>query len=207
MARKLARDLGRSNVLPPIQGDFRARKNTLENAARFVYDVYEEFHRKEQALAVAVDLEDACNRVQFNMLMELIVQYGVRLAFTRWLAATLQKRKLAMRLGNGSPHQPTGNGTSTRLPLSPVLYNFCIQGLADLNSNGLCRVFKLADGGFIYKTVCDTHTAVTAVQEELENVTMVPRDRVPNQSTQGARPVVHPQLQSSRASNASSILQ
>ena len=41
VARKLAQDLERRNVLSPNQGGYRAGKNTWENAARFAYDVYE----------------------------------------------------------------------------------------------------------------------------------------------------------------------
>ena len=68
-------------------------------------------------------------------------------------------------------HAPTtDNGTSTRLPLSPVLYNVNTKGLADLNSNGLIRVLTLADDGLIYKTASDSNTEVTAVQEQLVKV-------------------------------------
>ena len=63
VARKLAQDLERRNVLPLNQEGYRAGKTTCENAARFAYDVYEGFRRKEQTLAVAVDLEDAYNRL------------------------------------------------------------------------------------------------------------------------------------------------
>ena len=59
LARKLAQDLERRNVLPSNQGGYRAGKTTWENAARFAYDIHEGFQRKEQTLAVAVDLEDA----------------------------------------------------------------------------------------------------------------------------------------------------
>ena len=171
VARKLAQDLERRNVLPPNQGGYRAGKTTWENAARFAYDVYEGFQRKEQTLAVAVDLEDAYNRVQFELLMELLVQYGVSLTLTRWLAAALQERKVAMRLGNwtSTPQQLT-MGLPQGSPLSPVLYNVYTKGLADLNSNGLSRVLTLADDGLIYKTASDISTAVTAVQEQLEKV-------------------------------------
>ena len=54
--------------------------------------------------------------------------------------------------------------------MSLVLYNVYTKGLVDLNSNGLRRVLTLADDGLIYKTASDTHTAVTAVQEQLEKV-------------------------------------
>ena len=104
VARKLAQDLERRNVLPPNQGGYRAGKSTWENAARFAYDVYEGFQRKEQTLAVAVDLEDAYNRVQFKLLMELLRQYGVSLTLTRWLAAALQEERLPCDLETGSPH-------------------------------------------------------------------------------------------------------
>ena len=39
VARKLAQDLERRNVLPPNQGGYGAGKTTWENAARFAYDV------------------------------------------------------------------------------------------------------------------------------------------------------------------------
>ena len=171
VARKLAQDLERRNVLPPNQGGYRAGKSTWENAARFAYDVFEGFKRKEQTLAVAVDLEDAYNRVQLKLLMELLRQYGVSLTLTRWLAAALQKRKVAMRLGNwiSTPQQLT-MGLPQGSPLSLVLYNVYTKGLADLNSNGLSRVLTLADDGLIYKTASDISTAVTAVQEQLEKV-------------------------------------
>ena len=66
VARKLARDLEDRKILPANQGGFRPGKCTLENAASFAYDVYEGFQSKEQTLAVAIDLEDAYNKVQFS---------------------------------------------------------------------------------------------------------------------------------------------
>ena len=109
LARKLAHDLERRNVLPTNQGGYRAGKATWENAARFTYDVYEGFQRKEQTLAVAVDLEDVYNRVQFKLLMELLRQYGVSLTLTRWLAAALQEERLPFDLETGSPSPRPNN--------------------------------------------------------------------------------------------------
>ena len=103
VARKLAQDLERRNVLSPNQRGYRAGKTTWENAAGFAYDVYEGFQSK------AVDLEDAYTRVHFKLLMELLVQYVVSFTLTRRLAAALQERKAAMRLGNwiSTPQQLT----------------------------------------------------------------------------------------------------
>ena len=124
VARKLAQDLERRNILPPNQGGYRARKSTWENAARFAYDVYEGSQREEQTLAVAADLEDAYNRVQFKLLTELLVLYGVSMTLTRWITVAFQDRKVAMRLGNwiSTPQQLT-MGLPQGSPLSPVPYN------------------------------------------------------------------------------------
>ena len=118
---------------------------------------------------MAVDQEDAYNRVQFKLMMELLEQYDISLMLTRWLTAALQERKVTMQLGNwiSMPQQLT----STRLPLlSPVLINVYTKALADLNSNGISRVPTLADDGPIYKTASDINTAITAVQEQLEKM-------------------------------------
>ena len=47
---------------------------------------------------MAIDLEDAYNRVQFKLLMDLLRQYGVSLILTQWIAGEL----LVMQLGNWS---------------------------------------------------------------------------------------------------------
>ena len=68
---------------PPNQGGYRAgKKNTWENATRCAYDIYKGFQKKKHTLAMAVDWEDAYNRVQFKLLMVLLVQYGVHLTLT-----------------------------------------------------------------------------------------------------------------------------
>ena len=45
--------------------------------------MYERFQGKEQTVAVAIDLEDTYNRVQFKLLMDLLIEYGVSLTLTR----------------------------------------------------------------------------------------------------------------------------
>ena len=79
-----------------------------------------------------------------------------------------------------------------------------------MNSNGLSRVLTLADDGL------STKQPATSAQQSLLSKSSWKkchidakrqRDRVRNQPKQGASPVVHPQQQISRTSNASSLLQ
>ena len=90
-------------------GGFRPGKSTWENKAAFAYDVYEGFQRKEQTVAVAISLEDAYNRVQSKLLMDLLIQYGVSLTLTQWFTGALLERTVVVQLGNWSsaPHQLT----------------------------------------------------------------------------------------------------
>ena len=169
IAKKLSRDLEERGVLPPNQGGFRPGKSTWENAATFAYDVYEGFQKKEQTVAVAIDLEDAYNRVQFSTLIELLQQNGVSATMTRWIAAALQTRTVVMRMGNWSSSvRHLTMGLPQGSPLSPVLFNVYTKGLADLNTNSHAKVLTLADDGLIYKTARDITEATTGVQSQLQ---------------------------------------
>ena len=68
----------------------------------------------EQTVAVAIDPEDAYNRVQFKLLMDLLMQYGVSLILTQWIAGVLLERTVVMQLENwnSAPHQLTMGPTT-----------------------------------------------------------------------------------------------
>ena len=102
IAKKLARILEDGTIHTSNQWGFWPGTCTWENAAAFAYDLYEGFQRKEQTLAVAIDLEDAYNSVQFKLLMGRHVQYGVSVTPTRWIAAALMVRTVDLQLGNWS---------------------------------------------------------------------------------------------------------
>ena len=66
--------------------------------------MYEGFQRKEQTVAVAISLEDAYNKVQSKLLMDLLIQYGVSLTLTQWFTGSgaLMERTVVVQLGNWS---------------------------------------------------------------------------------------------------------
>ena len=170
VACKLTNDLEERGILPPNQGGFRPGKCTWENAAAFSHDVYEGFQRKEQTLAVAIDLEDAYNRVQIKVLVDLLLRYKVSFTMTRWIAAALMERTVVLRLGDWvSPPKQLTMGLPQGSPLSPVLYNVYTKGLADLHHNHISKVLSFADDGLLYKTGRDSHEVAEKVQAQLDN--------------------------------------
>ena len=97
-------------------------------------------------MAVTIDLEDAYNRVQFKLLMDLVMQHGVSLTLTRWIAGALLERTVVMQLGNWSSALHLFRmGLPQGSPLSPVLFYVYTKGLADLNQNGPSKILTLAD--------------------------------------------------------------
>ena len=130
-------------------------------------------------LAVAIEFEDAYDRVQFKLLMDLLTQYGVSITLTRWVAGVLLERTVVMQLGNWSsaPHQLT-MGLPQGSPLSLVLFNVYTKGLADLNQNGPSKILTLTDDGahIIYKTSKDSQEAAEAVQQQLDTSNVMTPD-------------------------------
>ena len=68
VAQMLAAELEEKNLLPPTLGSYRKGKDTWVNAAVLASDVYDGFERGEETVVVALDLEDAYNRVQYKIL-------------------------------------------------------------------------------------------------------------------------------------------
>ena len=56
-----------------LRGSHRRGKHTWMNAATLASDVYDGFERREETLVVALDLEDAYNRVDNAILMRRLV--------------------------------------------------------------------------------------------------------------------------------------
>ena len=165
-ARKRACDTERRNIFHSSQGGYRAVKSTMENAARFAYDVFEGFQRKQHTPAVAVHLEDAPSRVQFKLPISFLVQYCRLNAHKMDCSSTPDEkgRDVAWELDLHSP--TTHNGTPQGSPLSPALYNVYVEGPAGLNSSRLTRVLTVADEGHMYKAVRDTTQQVPLSRQE-----------------------------------------
>ena len=83
--------------------------------------------------------------------MDLLMQYGVGLTLTWWVAGALLERTVVMQLGNWSsaPHQLTMGLPQGSLIL-PVLFSVYTKGLADLNQNGPSKILTPVDDGLIY---------------------------------------------------------
>ena len=98
-------------------------------------------------------MHESVHRVQFKLLMDLLMQYGDSLTLTRWIAGALLKRTVVMQLGNWSSalHRLT-MGLPQGSPLS--------RSVADLNQDS-----HSGKRWLIYKSSENSQEAAEAMQQ------------------------------------------
>ena len=171
VARSLANELEEKNLLPKTLGSYRRGKHTWMNAATLASDVYDGFERREETLVVALDLEDAYNRVDYAILMRTLVNMEIRPLLILWIGEALLKRKVALRLGTWvseaytiTPGLPQGSA------LSPVLFNVYTVGITSNQLEGPGKVLSFADDILVYRHGKDRQIMADSVQEELDRI-------------------------------------
>ena len=121
VAGRLATELEEKNILSSELGSYRRGKVTWMNAAILASDVYDVFERKEETLIAALDLEDAYNRIQYDILMRTLVNLKVDpqlLVWSLW-AVTLSCQGEVSLLGlrSAAPIQMMRCGSTFRFTI------------------------------------------------------------------------------------------
>ena len=98
VVRRIAIQLEEDNLLPSTFGSYRAGKDTSANAAVLASDVFDAFEGKEETLVIALDLEDAYNRVDYAVINRTLVNMKIDPYITLWIGKALLKRKVALRV-------------------------------------------------------------------------------------------------------------
>ena len=171
VARRLANQLEEDNLLPATLGSYRRGKDTWANAAVLASDVYDAFERKEETIVVALDLEDAYNRVDYGILMRTLVNMEVDPFIILWIGNALLKRKVALRVGpwtsdvkSITPGLPQGSA------LSPVLFNVYTVGITSNQLEAPGKTLSFADDVLVYRHGKDREDIARSAQEELDRL-------------------------------------
>ena len=171
VARRLARELEEKELLPPTLGSYRTGKDTWMNAAVLAADVYEGFERKEETIVIALDLEDAYNRVQYDVLMRTLARLDVSPFLVMWIGAALLERKVALRIGRWTSEIETiAPGLPQGSALSPVLFNVYTMGITSNQLEGPGRTLSFADDVLVYRSGRNREEIAESAQTEIDRI-------------------------------------
>jgi ribonuclease HI len=171
VARKMVCQLETRNLLPPTLGGYRPNRETWANAAVFAQEVYEGFHQHRETCAVAIDLEDAYNRVSLDFLVDELKELQFDPVIIRWINSALSQREVVLRCGSWASKPVKINpGLPQGSPLSPVLFNIYTWRVTGLQISGMGRTLSYADDILVYRQGSDKHTMVNDVQIELDRI-------------------------------------
>ena len=171
IARRVMQHLENNNLLPDGLGSYRPGRDTCVNTATLAYDIYEGFQQKEETVIAAIDLEDAYNRVDYDKLMDSLLDLNIDPWIMRWIAEALMSRKVALRSGvwvsdvkEISPGLPQGSA------LSPVLFNVYTAKIASTGTHDTGRVLSFADDVTAYERGSDRLETVKCLQGKLDTL-------------------------------------
>ena len=141
------------------------------NAAVLASDVYDAFEKKEETVVIALDLEDAYNRVQYDVLMRTLSRLDVDPLVIMWIGTAMLQRKVALRVGSWTsdihciaPGLPQGSA------LSPVLFNVYTMGITSNQLEGPGRTLSFADDVLVYRSGNDREEIVSSAQDEINRL-------------------------------------
>ncbi|KAF0293854.1 putative RNA-directed DNA polymerase from transposon BS [Amphibalanus amphitrite] len=155
-------------------GAYRKGRPTWTNAGVAAHLISEAFERREQALLIALDLQDAYNLVSLPKLADQLLRLGTCAWLVRWVLSALKSRRCSLKCGqwlsewaNISTALPQGS------PLSPVCYNAYTQALATAQTPDNVRLLTFADDISIVVWHRDTAELAACGQQTIDSVRSV----------------------------------
>lgn len=171
VARRLAIELEDRDLLPATLGSYRRGKDTWANAAVLASDVYDAFEKKQETLVVALDLEDAYNRVDFKILIRTLKNMAIDPYLMMWIGRALLRRKVAMRVGPWTSDVKTITpGLPQGSALSPVLFNVYTVGITSNQLEAPGRTLSFADDVLVYRHGDNREEIARSAQQELNRI-------------------------------------
>ena len=130
---RLEWQIERNHILHRSQCGFRKGMSTMDILARLDCKIQKAFKRKQIALVVYVDLENAFDRVSHTGLIYKMAKNGIDGHMLKWIEEYLRDRKVKVRLFEEySEEHRLEIGVPQGAVLSPVLFNLMLSDMPEL---------------------------------------------------------------------------
>ena len=117
-----------SHLIFDSQGGFVVGCQILDNIIIVQESIHSNVERKQQGMAIKLDMANAFNRVNHFFLFEIMSKFGFSKRFLRWVKACINSTWIAL-LVNGRPTKffQATRGLRQGFPMSPFLYLLVVE--------------------------------------------------------------------------------
>jgi retron-type reverse transcriptase len=155
------------SFLTPSQHGFSRGRSTVTNLVCVTQFISKWLDRRGQGDMIYTDVAKAFDRVDHNILLQKLSEFGVHGLLLKWFSSYLTgRRQLAPYNGFSSGEYSQGSGVPQGSVLGPLLFNVYINDIVtDLESHALL----FADNLKIYRQVSSSEHCVM-LQNDLETI-------------------------------------
>lgn len=148
---KLQHAIETNNIIPNTSFGFRKNSSTI-TCTNFVINTIKQNKREGFLTAVIfLDLSNAFNKVDTNILEQIMNNNLIPLEIVNWVTNFLKNRKIIFKTRNGSIERFVSNGLPQGDVLSPTLFNVYTAQLHNISNGDVVLVQFADDFGLIIK--------------------------------------------------------
>ena len=164
--------LTKYNLLNPRQYGFKPKHSTSQAVIDFCISVVNAKHRKENVLAIMLDLSKAFDTIQHDILLNKLQYYGIQGKAFDWFTSYLSNRQQYVHINEttqSSLMNITGYGIPQGSVLGPLLFIIYVNDIHKALGNN--NLIQFADDTTVYFTDSNIHKLCERANQGLTELT------------------------------------
>ena len=162
------RHLENNNLINTYQNGFRPKRSTIQTVFEYTTDLYQNFNKYKDTVAVYVDLRKAFDTVSHEILLRKLKDFKLSDKYHNIFLNYLKNRQQQTLINNTvSKLMPVPYGVPQGSVLGPTFFILYINDVINVIKNCLCYLY--ADNMVLYRTLED-EDCIKGFQADTDNV-------------------------------------